>query len=104
MTDLIQKGKQIMDYFSTSYESRYGSKPLINRNTAKWASRDIVESFGVDDCKKAIDWYFQVKDTGHDWLWYANNIEKLIAARKLKEEDDKARKVAREKARAWLSE
>jgi hypothetical protein len=104
MTDLVQKGKTVMDYFSTVYEDRHGSKPLINRNTAKWAARDVVESFGLDECKDAIDWYFRVKEGSHDWGWYANNVEKLIAARKAKEEDDIARRVAREKARAWLSE
>lgn len=104
MTDLIAKGKEIINYFSNAYEEKYQSKPKINRNTAKWAARDIVESFGIDDCCRAVDWYFYVKDTGHDWVWYANNVEKLIAARNEKIKDDEARRVARERARVWLSE
>jgi hypothetical protein len=104
MTDLIAKGKEVIEYFSDSYQSRYGSRPKINRNTAKWAARDVVESFGIDDCRHAVDWYFRVKDVGHDWSWYANNIEKLINARNEKIKDDEARRVMREKAKAWLNE
>lgn len=104
MTDLIAKGREIIDYFSKAYESKHGSKPKINRNTAKWAARDIVESFGIADCRHAVDWYFQVKDAGQEWSWYANNVDRLIDARNQKIADDEARRVAREKARAWLNE
>lgn len=104
MTDLVAKGKEIIEYFSDAYQLKYGFKPKINRNTAKWAARDIVESFGIEDCRNAVDWYFKVKDAGHDWSWYANNTEKLIVARSQKIQDDMSRMVAREKARAWLNE
>lgn len=104
MTDLVKQGNSLIGYFVSSYEDRYAKKPLVNRNTAKWAARDIIESFGIEECKKAIDWYFYVKDVGHDWTWYANNVDKLIAARKNKEQDDIIRQQNRRRARAWLNE
>jgi hypothetical protein len=104
MTDVIKQGKSLIDYFVQSYESLYHKKPLINRNTAKWAARDLVDSFGLEESKSAIDWYFYVKETGHDWSWYSNNIEKLIIARNQKEKDDRDRMENRERARAWLNE
>jgi predicted AAA+ superfamily ATPase len=104
MSETIKEGKILIDYYVKSYESTHGNKPLINRNTAKWAARDLIDSFGLHESQRAVDWYFYVKDSGHDWIWYTNNVEKLISARKQKEDDDKARKVAREKARVWLSE
>lgn len=104
MTDIIKEGKQLIDYYVQSYELRYNKKPLINRNTAKWAARDIVESFGLDSCKRAVSWYFYVKDSGHDWSWYANNVEKLILAYTAKDKDDNDRKANRLRARVWLGE
>jgi len=103
MSDVIKLGHSLISYFSSSYKSHYGSIPLINKNTAKWAARDIIDSFGFDECKDAVDWYFYVKETGHDWNWYVSNVEKLIAARKDKEIDDRIRRINRQKAKAWLN-
>lgn len=104
MTDLVKQGNSLIGYFVSSYQKNNLTKPLVNRNTAKWAARDIIESFGYDECKRAIDWYFYVKDSGHDWNWYANNVEKLISARHENEEDAKIRRENRKRARAWLNE
>jgi hypothetical protein len=103
MTDLIKLGNELINYYVVKYQEVYGSRPIINRNTAKWAARDLVESFGIDECQKCIDWYFYVKDTGHNWNWLASNMESLYNARKTKERDDKERKVNRMRARAWLN-
>ena len=103
MSDLIQQGDAIINYFITKYNQAYNAKPMINKNTAKWSARDIVDSFGLLECKNAVDWYFKVKDTGHDWNWYANNVERLILARRDKEKDDHNRKIGRAKARQWLN-
>jgi hypothetical protein len=75
----------------------------LNRNTAKWAARDIIDSFGMDECLSAIDWYFNVKPSNHDWTWYANNVEKLLEARDDYTEDVKLRKERLLKAKEWLS-
>lgn len=104
MTDLVKQGNSLIGYFVSTYEKNHLKKPIVNRNTAKWAARDIIESFGIEECKKAIDWYFYVKDSGHDWAWYANNVDKLIVARRNQEEDNKIRKHNRERAKAWLNE
>ena len=103
MSDLIQQGHTLINYYISHYTSRYEAKPLINKNTAKWAARDIVDSFGLEDCKKAVDWYFSVKQSGHDWSWYCNNVERLIVARKDKEQDDYQRKITRMRAKQWLA-
>ena len=103
MSDLIQQGDAIINYYISKYKQAHDQKPMINKNTAKWAARDIVDSFGFAECKNAIDWYFSVKETGHDWIWYTNNVEKLIIARRDKEQDDYNRKIGRMKARQWLN-
>lgn len=104
MSDLIKLGNDIINYYSASYQKVYGTKPIINKNTAKWAARDLVDSFGFDECKKAVDWYFYVRDKGHDWSWFSSNMERLYFARKEKERDDEQRRVNRIRARAWLNE
>ena len=101
--DLIQQGNSLISYYVNKYNDLYNATPMINRNTAKWAARDIIESFGYNDCAEAIDWYFKVKERGHDWNWYTNNVEKLISARRDKERDDMERKVVRMRAREWLN-
>jgi hypothetical protein len=93
----------LMSYYAKSYENKNGVKPRLNRNTAKWAARDIIDSFGMDECLSAIDWYFNVKPSNHDWTWYANNVEKLLEARDDYTEDIKLRKERLLKAKEWLS-
>lgn len=104
MTDLIKLGHSLISYYIAAYKDRYQSNPMINKNTAKWAARDIVDSFGFEECKDAVDWYFYVKPVGHDWNWYVSNVEKLIIARKEKEIDDRMRQENRQRARAWLND
>lgn len=104
MTDLVKQGSSLIGYYVSSFEKKHFARPLLNRNTAKWAARDIIESFGLEECKAAIDWYFMVKDSGHDWNWYANNVEKLIVARQEKQRDDSIRRENRIRAKAWLNE
>ena len=103
MSDLIQQGHTLLNYYIASYQKAYNARPMINKNTAKWSARDVVDSFGLDECKKAVDWYFTVKDSGHDWNWYSNNVERLIIARKTKEQDDEQRKITRMRAKQWLA-
>lgn len=103
MSDLIQQGHTLLNYYIASYQKAYNARPMINKNTAKWSARDVVDSFGLDECKKAVDWYFIVKDSGHDWNWYSNNVERLIVARKTKEQDDEQRKITRMRAKQWLA-
>jgi len=94
----------LMNYFAKSYESSNGSKLRLNRNTAKWAARDIIESFGYDECVSAIDWYFFVKQSGHDWNWYVTNAERLLEARDEHVKDKEFRKINRQKALEWLND
>lgn len=103
MGDIVKEGNELITYFVAKYQAHYNERPLINRNTAKWAARDLVESFGVDSCLQSIDWYFYVKQDGHSWNWFANNMEKLYTARIEKIKDDQQRKTNRARARAWLN-
>lgn len=103
MGDIIKEGNELMNYFIVKYQAQYSIRPLINKNTAKWSARDLVESFGIDACMKAVDWYFYVKNDSHSWNWFANNMEKLYIARIEKEKDDEQRRVGRIKAKAWLN-
>lgn len=103
MSDVVKEGNELITYFNAKYLERYNSRPIINKNTAKWAARDLIDSFGIDTCLLAIDWYFYVKSEGHSWNWFTNNMEKLVVARLEKSKDDEQRKVNRARARAWLN-
>jgi hypothetical protein len=103
MGDIVKEGNELINYFTVKYQDQYKTRPIINRNTAKWAARDLVDSFGINECLHAVDWYFYVKQEGHSWNWFVNNMEKLYNARFEKLKDDEQRKVNRARARAWLN-
>jgi len=103
MSDIVKQGNELINYFIVKYQEVHKDRPLINKNTAKWSARDLVDSFGIDSCMKAVDWYFYVKQDNHSWNWFATNMEKLYIARVEKEKDDMNRKVNRARARAWLN-
>lgn len=99
-----QQSNDLMNLYAKEYEKSTGSKLRLNRNTAKWAARDIIDSFGYDECINAVNWYFSVKDSGYDWNWFVNNTEKLLEARQDYNDDLEFRKQMRQKAKEWLSE
>jgi hypothetical protein len=90
----------LLDYFTRSYMLKFEQRPLINRNIEKWAARDLLDSYGMDDCKRAVDWMFRVSRK-HDWKTYVRICGDLITESKSAEKDKVKRAKDRAIAIAW---
>lgn len=82
--------------------SARGKTQYINMFSQQWAADALIESFGYDECIDAMDYYFAANDNP-DWTWFSYNIEKIMQAKQVYEDDQRVRAVNRERAKAWLA-
>lgn len=99
-----QESNKLMSLFNAKYKQTFGKTYRLNRNTAKWAARDIIDSFGYDDCAAGMEWAFRVRLDEFTWEWFAGNIDRLLAAKQIAERDEQARVDRRKRAKEWLNE
>jgi hypothetical protein len=93
-------------YFIQGYEKKYGKKPSVNRNTARWGFDSILHDKSIMDTKFLIDYYFTTPDTKkHDLDWFFYNYDKLWNAMEEAHEDAQHRKKlmeeSKKRAEAW---
>jgi hypothetical protein len=81
--------------------SARGKSSYINMFAQQWAADALIESFGYDECVEGINYYFKI-NSSPDWTWLSYNMEKVLQAMKLEEEDQRIRAVNRARAREWL--
>lgn len=74
----------------------------INIHIQQWAADSLIESYGIEQSYDLIEYYVGVS-ASPTWKWFVNNADKIYDAKKLKEEDDVARRLLREQAKEWLS-
>jgi predicted Zn-dependent protease with MMP-like domain len=72
----------------------------INIHIQQWAADSLIESYGVEQSYDLIEYYVGVSPT---WKWLVDNAHKVYDAKKIKEEDDVARKLLKEQAKEWLN-
>jgi hypothetical protein len=84
---VAQQGSQLMTLFAKSCPNA----PRFNRAIAKWAARDLIESYGFDDCAVAVAWYARVAKlpdwdsfvrSAGDCIRESNNAERDLSIRK----------------------
>lgn len=70
-------------YYINKYEEKYGIKPLINRNKARWSWDNILQDLKPKEVKELIDYYFQSDSTrAHDLEVFFYNYDKILTAMK----------------------
>lgn len=74
----------------------------INGYKEQYAAKALIDSYTYEGCYKLIDYYFTVS-SNPSWLWFKNNAEKIYKAIKIKEEDERVRKLLRQQAKEWLN-
>ena len=77
------------------------AKPTLNKNKEQWAADALLESYRLDEIDEAMTYYFKVNPSPK-WYWFANNMEKILAAIDQQKEDDAFRAEQRKKAEEWL--
>ena len=93
----------LLSRYSKLHIQKYESKPSLNLNVEQWAADALVESYGLSGCYDILDYYFKVNGNP-SWNFFAYNAEKILQAKKDKDQDDKERAERRAMARKWLSE
>lgn len=78
-----------------------GLDDTMNIYAEQWAADALVQSYTLQGCYDLIEYYFAVS-ASPSWKWFIYNADKIYAAKKLKEEDDRVRALMREQAREWL--
>lgn len=78
------------------------ARPAINKNREQWAADALLESYRLDEIDEALDYYFKV-NSSPKWSWFANNMDKILAAIDAKREDEEFRAEQRKRAQAWLT-
>jgi len=92
-----------LDYYIACYTKRYGKKPVINRYSARWGFKDMVESIGLERAKEVIEYYCRVGKTPNlQDLFY--NFLKVDEAMREAAEDAEHRRLLREKTARRVSE
>jgi predicted Zn-dependent protease with MMP-like domain len=74
----------------------------INIHIQQWAADSLIESYGIEQSYDLIEYYVSVS-ASPTWKWLVNNADKIYDAKRIREEDDVARKLLREQAKEWLN-
>lgn len=96
----------LTSYYAKKYTEKYGEKPVVNRNTARWNFDSILMGMTLAEAIELIDYYFTVVSSRkHPLDWFFYNYEKLIKAKQDAEEDRaRTRKLlleSKERAERW---
>ena len=92
----------LLGRFEKLHLEKMGYKTNINKYNEQWAADALLESFGKEDCCKAMDYYFQINDIP-SWKSFARNADRLLQSIRMIQEDSEQRKEMRQKAREWLN-
>jgi hypothetical protein len=93
---VAQEGSRLMTLFTKSCPKA----PRFNRAIAKWAARDLIESYGLDDCEVAVAWYARVTKSP-DWDSFVRSAGDCIRESKNAEHDLSNRKKNLKLANEW---
>lgn len=92
----------IISKFEKACKDHGFAKPTLNKNREQWAADALLESYRLDEITDAMEYYFTVSSRP-TWGFFANNVDRLLAAEETKRQDDAFRAEQRKKAEAWLT-
>lgn len=96
MTATPAQGKALMDHFTKSCPTA----PKFNRAVAKWAARELIDSYDLDTCKRAVLWYAKVSPRP-DWNNFVRVADDCVTEMSLYEKDVVNRRKFRAIANEW---
>lgn len=89
---VMKQATELLNFYTKEYKARTGALPLLNKAKEKWAARDLIESFGFEDCKSALEWYFKV-NKHPEWKSFVYSAEQcILESRSVKADIEKRRK------------
>ena len=92
----------LLSRYSKYHKERYDVKPSMNLNVEQWAADALIQSYGIEGCYDILEYYFKVTESP-SWNTCAYQAEKIIKAKKDKDQDDRERAERRLMAKEWLN-
>lgn len=97
---------QLSDYYIKKYVERYGEKPIINRNKARWSWDNIMHDLKPAEIRELLDYYFASNSAkAHDLDNFFYNYDKIITSKIAYDKDRVERKrmmkETEERTRRW---
>jgi hypothetical protein len=93
---LAQQGSNLMKAFAKECPDA----PAFNRAIGKWAARDLIESYGYDECLNAVKWYAHVAKKP-EWTHFVREAGNCINEWNLAIQETKRRQKFRGIANEW---
>jgi hypothetical protein len=93
-----KQGTELMTYFAKLTGTRF------NRATAKWAARELIESYGLDTCRQAVLWYTKTAKQAKrvpDWNHFVRVADECVKASEAYYRDIEHRKELKASANEW---
>lgn len=78
------------------YDQKY------SKGKGKFFVKELYESYGVEQSKELVEYYFKVYDSPN-WDHFIRNSDSFYKAMQLKKEDDRIRELMRQQAKDWLN-
>ena len=97
---LAKQASQLLNHYKQKYKEQTGANPLLNLAKEKWAARELIESFGYDQCIAALDWYFKVNKR-YDWKTFVYACDQCITESQSVTRDKELRRKYRTIAKEW---
>ena len=77
------------------YDQKY------NKGKAKFFVKELYESYGVEESKELVEYYFKIYDSPN-WEHFVRRSDSFYKAMQMKKEDDRIRELLRNQAKDWL--
>jgi hypothetical protein len=61
MVDRLNQAHTLISFYQTQYQSRFGKRPVLNRNKLKYLIADILRDLSVAEVQKLISYYIRVE-------------------------------------------
>lgn len=93
----------LVDTFRAARKEKYGLAPLVNRNSAHWAFKELLKDMSMDEAKELVTYYGRFYTEDFKWFQYNYDsvYEKLQTEKKQRESDQILMKESEERAKRW---
>lgn len=86
MADSKQQAHALISYFQNVYQSKFGKKPIVNRNKLQNLVVNMLKDLTVTEAKKVIDFYIKT-DKNPRFLYLCYEYDEVLEQMNLYEKD-----------------
>jgi hypothetical protein len=98
----LRKSLGLLSKFSKLLKKNLAEDYVINVYTEKYKVIQLIESFGINEVHKMVDYYFEVTEKP-SWNHFIKNTDKVRKSMLNRQSDIQTRKILQQQAQEWLS-